>query len=161
MASKAKKYLEERYPDDEFELISSYGGGAGVDGHTFIFSSKNYPENKVHVLSDGESFRDSYLSIKYNKQSKELLDKIISELFGSDYFLGVSCDTVYCTLKPDVSFEEYKNNVNMSIVVITNYSITESGREEFEKKLYELFKKNEITIGRRFFLIKGPSNMKM
>lgn len=156
----ALEYLEERYPDDEFELISNYGGGAGIDGHTYIFSSKKYPNNKVHVASDGDTFRDTYLSIKYNKHSKELLDSVISELVGDDYFLGVS-DMVYCTADPDISFDEYKKNVNMSIVVITDYMLAENDRAEFEKKLYESFKKNEITIGRSsFFFDKGTDQYK-
>jgi len=141
----ALEYLEERYPDDEFELISNYGGGVGIDGHTYIFSSKNYPNNKVHVASDGDTFRDTYLSIKYSEQSEKEIREAITAVIGEDYFLGLSNDSLYCLGDPDISFESYKKINNINFTVITNYSLDDNERDKFAEELKDELKNRNIT----------------
>ena len=85
------KYLENKY-DDEVRYFKSYANTKENPRKVYqCVSKKNYPGEKILVIYDtrADAYWDSYFDIKYAHQVDELIDSILSEVFGDDpyYFI--------------------------------------------------------------------------
>lgn len=93
-SSRAEKYLEEKYPDDNFHLL-----GVSVDrnsselfdlsptGYTYVFSADGY-KNKIYVSGElkGNNFYDAFQAIKYEDEAVNTLKKEFDKYFGKNNY---------------------------------------------------------------------------
>lgn len=104
-------------------------------------SKKNYPGEKILVIYDtrADAYWDSYFDIKYAHQVDELIDSILSEVFGDDpyYFIhyeGEGISGLTEQYDADTTFEEYIADKNHNL---TAYIKSDKSNEEVESKIEE------------------------
>ena len=136
------KYLENKY-DDKFEYYETYGGTLfdSDSWKKFICTSEKYPGKHILVIYDvnHDAYHDNYFEIKYAHQVDELIDSILSEVFGDDpyYFIhyeGEGISGLTEQYDADTTFEEYIADKNHNL---TAYIKSDKSNEEVESKIEE------------------------
>ena len=109
------KYLENKY-DDKFEYYETYGGTLfdSDPWKRFICTSEKYPGKHISVIYDvnHDAYHDNYLDIKYAHQVDELIDSMLSEVFGDapyyfTHYEGADLSSSASQFDADTTFEEY------------------------------------------------------
>ena len=135
------EYLENKY-DDEVRYFKSYANTKENPRKVYqCVSKKNYPGEKILVIYDtrADAYWDSYFDIKYAHQVDELIDSILSEVFGDDpyYFIhyeGEGISGLTEQYDADTTFEEYIADKNHNL---TAYIKSDKSNEEVESKIEE------------------------
>ena len=135
------EYLENKY-DDEVRYFKSYANTKENPRKVYqCVSKKNYPGEKILVIYDtrADAYWDSYFDIKYAHQVDELIDSILSEVFGDDpyYFIhyeGEGISGLTEKYDADTTFEEYIADKNHNL---TAYIKSDKSNEEVESKIEE------------------------
>lgn len=133
------EYLENKY-DDEVRYFKSYANTKENPRKVYqCVSKKNYPGEKILVIYDtrADAYWDSYFDIKYAHQVDELIDSILSEVFGDDpyYFIhyeGEGISGLTEQYDADTTFEEYIADKNHNL---TAYIKSDKSNEEVESKI--------------------------
>ena len=143
------KYLENKY-DDKFEYYETYGGTLfdSDSWKKFICTSEKYPGKQILVIYDvnHDEYHDNYFDIKYARQVDELIDSILSDVFGDDpyYFMhyeSLEIDGTASQFDADTTFEEY---IAEKYIHLVAYIKSDKSNEEIESKLKEQILKNGI-----------------
>lgn len=107
--------------------------------HGFVSSSNNYPENDICVVKSGEYYRDSYIPIKYENQTRKMLEEIATELVGDDYYIVLDVSNDVISVDANVSFEDYialkYNNLSFAIYTSNGLDKEEKNNLKIDKKL--------------------------
>lgn len=113
-------YMNDKY-DDHFEYSAPFGGGPGATSKQIIVSSEKYPEARVWVQyyeQDGkETFTDNYVSYKYEEQTRDLLEKLLTEAFhgSATLFYKVGSKGTVNQFTEQTTFEEYISDIKAKI----------------------------------------------
>ena len=145
------EYLENKY-DDEVRYFKSYANTKENPRKVYqCVSKKNYPGEKILVIYDtrAEAYWDSYFDIKYAHQVDELIDSILSEVFGDDpyyfrHYEGADVSGLVSQYDADTTFEEYIAEENLSL---TAFIKSDKSNEEIESKLKKQILTNGIFCG--------------
>ncbi|WP_281853754.1 hypothetical protein [Roseburia inulinivorans] len=136
------KYLENKY-DDKFEYYETYGGTLfdSDSWKKFICTSEKYPGKQILVIYDvnHDEYHDNYFDIKYARQVDELIDSILSDVFGDDpyYFMhyeSLEIDGTASQFDADTTFEEY---IAEKYIHLVAYIKSDKSNEEIESRLKE------------------------
>ena len=143
------KYLENKY-DDKFEYYETYGGTLfdSDSWKKFICTSEKYPGKQILVIYDvnHDEYHDNYFDIKYARQVDELIDSILSDVFGDDpyYFMhyeSLEIDGTASQFDADTTFEEY---IAEKYIHLVAYIKSDKSNEEIESRIKEQILKNGI-----------------
>ena len=143
------KYLENKY-DDKFEYYETYGGTLfdSDPWKRFICTSEKYPGKQISVIYDvnHDASHDNYLDIKYAHQVDELIDSMLSEVFGDapyyfTHYEGADLSSSASQFDADTTFEEY---IAEKHIHLTAFIKSDKSNEEIESKLKEQILKNGI-----------------
>ena len=145
------EYLENKY-DDEVRYFKSYANTKENPRKVYqCVSKKNYPGEKILVIYDtrADAYWDSYFDIKYAHQVDELIDSILSEVFGDDpyyfrHYEGADVSGLVSQYDADTTFEEYIAEENLSL---TAFIKSDKSNEEIESKLKKQILTNGIFCG--------------
>lgn len=161
MTEKMISYMNEKY-DEEFEYIGVTGGHLGSNTKQILVSSKSFPEREIGVGCsevDGEEYYfDGYLAVKYEKQTRELLEKIVSEHLGKNYYLKYVPSYLGSTENgtKNTSFSEYVADETSAIffVVGVERNVTDEKRTVMEETIKRAFDGMAVT-GQILFVHQG------
>ena len=142
------KYLENKY-DDEVRYFKSYANTKENPRKVYqCVSKKNYPGEKILVIYDtrADAYWDSYFDIKYAHQVDELIDSILSEVFGDDpyYFIhyeGEGISGLTEQYDADTTFEQY---IAMKRLFLYSFVKSDKSNEEIEHEMKEQLLNNGI-----------------
>lgn len=106
------EYINTKY-DDRFTYAAPFGGQLGDTSSQIIVQSKEYPDQEVWVgygEVNGEFvYRDNYMDIVHEEETRNRLTQITSEVFNSD--VEVKYEAYYPTwgsrCDEDATFDEY------------------------------------------------------
>lgn len=113
-------YMNDKY-DDHFEYSAPFGGGPGATSKQIIVSSEQFPEAQIWVQyfeRDGkEIFTDNYISYKYEEQTRNLLEDLLTEAFHSNValFYNVGSKGTVNQFTEQTTFEEYISDIKAKI----------------------------------------------
>lgn len=123
-------YINEKYTDDHFEYVNVTGGHLGSNVKKIRVRSEKYPEKPVIVscaeVDDKEYFYDSYLSIKFEKETYEYIEDELKKEFGDNIYIRYEADTFLSEENgsSDTTFEEFifdpKTYIRFNAAVISN-----------------------------------------
>ena len=106
-------YINSKYPEDTFTFDHVTGGHIGSNVTTAIVRSEKYPDSAIRVfctvVEKTESFSDTYLSVKYENQTREYLRGIFESLYGPDCYVSYKPSDIGVTKNESAktSFEAY------------------------------------------------------
>ena len=146
-------YLENKYPDDNFEFVDFEGGTLFGEDRLRIArcTSENIPNYKIYVIYDTEDkvYSDNYLDMKYADQIDDVIDTIFNTAFPNEnYYYTSAKEKFYSTTKSnelnsDISFAEYRQKRGIPLYAfVSNYS--NKSRDEIVKKLEQAIIKENL-----------------
>lgn len=151
-------YINDKYPDDKFVYKSTFGGGAGVNNHKIIVSSKDYPNENIYITYSNdngvEEITDNYLAVKYADQTKTLIKNILSKVSKGQVFIDYEPSMYACPNKNGtLSFEEYIQNPDSDIGFIIVVNGTVADKQAFSYKFEKALVESKLCCrtGRIFF----------
>ena len=152
-------HMKETY-DDTFEFVTSYGGSAGSSIHSIYVRSERYPQTLVSVnciITKGKDlFYDNYLAVKYEEQTRNLLNQIMKN-YGTEILLFyVPANQAYYENGSDsISFGEFlqekSSSITYTVLVKNNYSLDQ---ERIEEKLRQDMEQNRICCNGTIYFCK-------
>ena len=143
------KYLENKY-DDKFEYVEKYSSTLfdSDPWKKFICTSEKYPGKQILVIYDvnHDEYHDNYFDIKYARQVDELIDSMLSEVFGDapyyfTHYEGADLSSSASQFDADTTFEEY---IAEKHIHLTAFIKSDKSNEEIESKLKEQILTNGI-----------------
>ena len=131
------EHMHEKYGDDVFTYDHITGGYLGSSTTSYIVYSQRFPNRPIKVnatkTDDGVFYWDTYVSVKYEQQTRELLTQRMEQVFGKNCYVRYVYNPNNAAVSgPDGgnrSFEEYiAHNGSLNFGVIVNF-IPENGDE--------------------------------
>ena len=117
---KMVSYISNKY-NDSFEFVTSYGGRPGSSFHSIYVKSKQYPNAFISVscneVNGDDVFFDNYLAVKYEEQTRELLNNIMNG-YGTEILLFYNAGNYAYTENgtENTTFEEFIREKTSSII---------------------------------------------
>lgn len=113
-ADDAIKYMKGRY-GEEFTYVSDFDDHQPTSSsYELYLKCDKYPEQNIYVkvIRSGEDFRyvDSFISVKYEKQTLDLLEGMAKDVYGPDCRVIYNCgknSELSENIDPNISFEDY------------------------------------------------------
>lgn len=131
------EYISQKYPGDRFSYIEPFGGYLGSNKKTIIVGSKKYPERKIQVScieEEGrETYLDTYLGVRFETETREYLQQLFEESYGSEVYVLYEANDGACTENgsDQTTLEEYMStwtsHIRFAVIV------GERGEENSEK----------------------------
>lgn len=131
------EHMHEKYGDDVFTYDHITGGYLGSSTTSYIVYSQRFPDKPIKVnatkTDEGMYYWDTYISLKYEQQTRELLTQRMEQVFGKNCYVRYVYNPNNAAVSgPDggnTSFEEYiARNGSTYLNVIVNY-IPDNGDE--------------------------------
>ena len=131
------EHMHEKYGDDVFTYDHITGGYLGSSTTSYIVYSQRFPNRPIKVnatkTDDGVFYWDTYVSVKYEQQTRELLTQRMEQVFGKNCYVEYVYNPNNAAVSgPDGgnrSFEEYiAHNGSLPFSVTVNL-IPEKGDE--------------------------------
>ena len=131
------EHMHEKYGDDVFTYDHITGGYLGSSTTSYIVYSQRFPNRPIKVnatkTDDGVFYWDTYVSVKYEQQTRELLTQRMEQVFGKNCYVRYVYNADNAAVSgPDGgnrSFEEYiAHNGSLPFSVAVNV-IPENGDE--------------------------------
>ena len=139
-------YMNEKY-DDHFEYAEPFGGKPGDKTKQILVKSEKYPDAKIwveHYSQNGDdAFADNYVSYKYENQTREALQSLLMNVFGSEVKVSytVGLRGLRNNFTDNTSFEQYITDPASMIVfrafVLDNGSAVSKGDNDLKKAIDE------------------------
>lgn len=153
--------LEKKY-GETFTYHGARSGMVATDGLVIYLVAEDYPDTPFWVqnkwVNGKQVITDGFMGVKYEEETKQLLQKVLEEVAGEPVIVGYSRIT---TAMPegasgDMTFEEYVSLPSSKIrfhVITRRQCNSEAEQEELEKKLEEAFVEQGICSvnGRVYF----------
>lgn len=149
LADQMVNHMNEKY-EDHFTYSAPFGGGTGGTARQILVTSEKYPDAEIVVTysPEDDSYSDNYVEHKYEQQTYELLEEILSSAVKTDillhYKVGYHGTTDF--FSNETTFEEYVSNVESRIrfVAIVKEDYVIGDREEFLQILEKEFSKHHM-----------------
>lgn len=121
---KMLEHMNEKY-DDQFTYNRPYGGGPSAKSKKIICSSEKFPDKDIWVMyqedADGNVLIfDNYMGVKFEQQTRNLLNQTLTKVFGSEYklFYTVNLQAATKGASNEMTFEEYIKEPSSSIGIV-------------------------------------------
>ncbi len=150
-------YMNEKY-DDTFEYSAPYGGGPGATSTQIVVKSEKYPDAQIWVeyyTEDGKDiFADNYVSYKYEEQTRDVLQKLLTDVFQSDVKLRYTVGTkgVLNNFTDNTTFDEYASDSASRIGFRAFIFDTGSATSNAESKLKEALEESGYVLSGLVFI---------
>ena len=145
-------YLENKYPNDNFEFDHFQGGTLfGGDRLKEAKCKSEKLSEEIYVVYDSvdNEYSDNYLDVKYSNDTDNAVNNILKDVFPNEKFTfdkakeSFSSTTKSSSLQSDIDFSAYKSERGISVYAfVTNYD--NQTRDEIVKKLEETILKENI-----------------
>lgn len=145
-------YLENKYPNDNFEFDHFQGGTLfGGDRLKEAKCKSEKLSEEIYVVYDSvdNEYSDNYLDVKYSNDTDNAVNNILKNVFSNEKFTfdkakeSFSSTTKSSSLQSDIDFSAYKSERGISVYAfVTNYD--NQTRDEIVKKLEEAILKENI-----------------
>ena len=156
-------YVRGKYPEEQFEVLGPCGGHLGSNVTGILVRAQHFPGKEVRVMrveSKGAvSYEDTYLGVKFEKETRDLLEARLRAAFGDAavlYAASVSACTRDGSAETTLSeyLADWSSHVRFS-AVITGAGAKDPapGREE----IMEIFRDLSVQ-GDLFFISDGPAS---
>lgn len=147
ITDKMISYMNNKYSEDTFEFSAPTGGGTGSTYKTIMVSSREFPNSEVYVRYNSDfGYSDNYLGVKYDYQTREVLNSILSSVTNESYvFLDYEVSRYACPNKDgNMTFEDYivSSDNGVGFIAVVNYIVENRG--EFVERLEDAFKTSGI-----------------
>ena len=137
-----------------------------ANGLDFYVECESYPGKKINVESIRENGQivlyDGYLGLKYEEQTRELLQEAMEEALGTRVYVKYNrhLNTMDCP-SGDMTFDEYiqKPEMRIGFCVITDKPYTEEEQKEIELAVENaLIERNICCIDGRIYFDDGSGH---
>lgn len=147
------EYLNERYPGDSFKYKGPFGGGTGASSKLIIASSENYPDAEVYVSCKHEDdkyiFADNYLAVKYENQTRNKINGLLDDCFGSDVYFSYKVSSLDFTEgSADMPFEQYiaEPTSGLSFVAVVGVGYSNEDENVTAERIRSVFETSGMTV---------------
>ncbi len=153
------EHISSKY-DDNFEFVSISGGHLGSNSKRIEVYSEKYPGKSIYVTrmitDEGKFFYDTYLNVKYEKETIEYLTRALESEFGSVRMLTNTLPTSGSkNLTKESSLEEFMADPASMIYFKAVISCSENDREVILQKLKAVLR--EICVDGYIYFVDEPT----
>lgn len=150
-------YINDKYPDDSFELVTMSGGYLGSDDKKILVKSEKYPDKEIRVIcyeNEGkEYFSDTYLNVKFEKETYEYIKNSLSDSFDTSVYVDYTPDDTASVKNGSstTSFSDFISDestyIYFNAIVVTD-DFDENDMLEKVKKAFN----NGVVLGNIYFV---------
>ena len=157
LADQMVNYMNEKY-EDRFTYSAPFGGGTGGSARQILVTSEKYPDAEIVVTysSEAESYSDNYVEHKYEQQTYELLEEVLSGAVQTEVLLTyeVGYHGTTDNFSEETTFEEYVSDFDALIqfIAVIKEDCELNDRDEFVQILQNKFSEHQLLAqGRLYF----------
>ena len=144
---KVIRYMNDKY-DCVFKYIDSVDGGLDQNNRYILVSCDNLPDKgiKVTYCNDNgiETFADNYMHLRFEKQTCNLIEELLEEVFKQDFILDYKIKGTTNSFDNTTSFEEFLESSASEIVfyAVINRDFDKAEEAELRETLNNVFKEH-------------------